>query len=120
MHSEDKFMLGLALVTLVVTLGAVIIVFTGFHYETGNGKHSGYITAVQKHGVIFKTWRAYVKTDLSSSQEDIYCVETEEVAKKLEVMAENNWKGTSQYKSYIAAGVALCGGERDIIYDVNN
>ena len=103
---------------LVALLFCFIVVFTGLHYETSSGNHSGYITAVQKQGLIFKTWRAYVKTDLSSSQEDRYCVENEETAKKLEVMAENNEKGTFQYKQYFSPGITLCSGEVDIIYGI--
>lgn len=108
----------MGLIVLVIFGSLFVIPFTGLHYETGNGNHSGYITAVQKQGLIFKTWRAYVKTDLSSSQEDIYCVESQETAKKLEVMAENKEKGTFQYKSYLAAGVTLCDNEGEIIYGV--
>lgn len=102
----------------VVFLAPIFISIFGFHYETGRGNHSGYITAVQKQGVIFKTYRAYVKTDLSSSQEDVYCVENEETAQKLESMAENKEKGTFQYKHYIAAGITLCDGEGDLIYGI--
>ena len=115
----EKVIVGcMALVALVVLLFCLIVPFTGLHYETSSGNHSGYITAVQNQGLIFKTWRAYVKTDLSSSQEDIYCVENEETAKKLEVMAENKEKGTFQYKQYFSAGITLCDGEGDIIYGV--
>ncbi len=118
MDSEVKVVGCMVLVVLVIIGFPIFASIFGIHYETGSGNHSGYITAVQKQGLIFKTWRAYVKTDLSSSQEDTYCVENEETAKKLEVMAENKEKGTFQYKSYLASGVTLCDNEGDIIYGV--
>lgn len=118
MDTEEKLLVCAALVPVFLVIFSVFGSIFGIHYETSSGNHSGYITAVQKQGLIFKTWRAYVKTDLSSSQEDIYCVESEETAKRLEVMAENKEKGTFQYKSYLVAGVTLCNGEGDIIYGV--
>jgi hypothetical protein len=107
-----------ALVAIIIIGFLIYITIFGFHYETGRGNHSGYITAVQKQGLIFKTGRAYVKTDLSSSQEDVYCVEGDDVLQRLEQMAENKEKGTFQYKHYFSAGVTHCDGEGDIIYGV--
>jgi hypothetical protein len=119
MNTEEKlFFIGAVLVPVFLVIYLVFGSIFGIHYETGRGNHSGYITAVQKQGLIFKTWRAYVKTDLSSSQEDTYCVDNEETAKKLESMAENKEKGTFQYKKYLFAGMTLCEGEGDIVYGV--
>ncbi len=35
---------------------------------TNQGEHTGYVTAVEQEGLIWKTWRAYIKTDPQSSQ----------------------------------------------------
>jgi len=50
---------------------------------TVDGEYTGYVTAVEKTGLIFKTWDVYVKTDRESSQEDKFCVPSDEVAKQL-------------------------------------
>ncbi len=118
MDTFEKVAVGIFLSIVAFLVFLLIGSIFGIHYETGSGNHSGYITAVQKQGLIFKTGRAYVKTDLSSSQEDIYCVEGDEVFKKLEEMSANKEKGTFQYKSYLFPEVTLCDGEGDIIYGV--
>lgn len=51
--------------------------------STSNGQHTGYVTAVEKNGLIWKTWTAYIKTDPQSSQEDKYCVTDESVVAEL-------------------------------------
>jgi hypothetical protein len=59
-------------------LGAAILL-PGCGTTLTNGSHVGIVTAVEKSGVIWKTWDVYVKTDATSSQEDTYCVEDDDV-----------------------------------------
>ena len=110
---------GMAVVILLFSLGFIIpahIAVVGFHYETGRGEHVGYITAVEKSGVFFKTGRAYVKTETESSQEDTYCVMDEAVLEQLKAAAQTKERKTIKYFSYLSAGIKNCGGEGDIIY----
>lgn len=93
----------------------VIFSFTGLHISTGEGQHTGYITAVQKQGIVWKTWRAYVKTDAQSSQEDMYCITDESLVPELQKAAEEKRQVTVQYFSWLFAGIANCEGEPDII-----
>lgn len=115
--------------TIVVVIGAFLFLvwlglsyipvsLIGFHYETSQGEHFGYITAVQKQGVFFKTGRAYVKTDNQSSQEDAYCVMDEKVYQQLQDFAQSKERVEIKYLGYFSAGVKNCGGEGDIIYEV--
>lgn len=60
-----------------------ILLLTGCA-NTGTGTHNGYITNTEKTGLIWKTGTVYIKTDLSSSQEDFYCVENQDVMNKLQ------------------------------------
>lgn len=41
--------------------------------NAGGGTHTGYVTAVEETGWIMTVNKAYFKTDVSSSQEDVYC-----------------------------------------------
>ena len=117
-NSQKGFTLIEILVVLTI-LGfiffVVVLPFIGIHYETGKGQHTGYITAVEKSGVIWKKGRAYIKIDLSSSQEDQYCVIDDSVYSRLEEAARNKEKLTIQHLSYFSAGITNCAGEDAII-----
>lgn len=90
----------------------------GIHYVTGSGEHTGYVTAVEKTGLIFKTYTAYVKSDVSSSQEDLYCVIGEDVVNKLKENSENKTKTTLKYIEYLGAGFKNCNAEASIIVGI--
>lgn len=101
---------------------AGIILFipvVGWHYETGRGEHTGYITAVETGGIFFKTSNAYLKTDTQSSQEDIYCVVDPTVLGKLKEFAKTKTFINVYYLDYIANGISTCGLGGSIIYDVS-
>lgn len=38
------------------------------------GQHTGIVTSVEQTGFWFHTWKAYVKTSATATQEDQYCV----------------------------------------------
>lgn len=70
------------------------------------GSHSGYVTAVEREGFIYKKYRIYFKTDTSSSQEDQYCLEDQhkDLADKLEKLAESKERVTLKYAEYFVSG----------------
>lgn len=85
---------GLTLVELVVILGIVLVIPLVFIIKfsvLGKGEHSGYITAIDQDGYIFKNYTVYFKTDNSSSQEDAYCIRREQT-KLIEKAKEVNRK----------------------------
>lgn len=96
----------------------VVIQFTGLHIDTGRGEHTGYITAVERNGLIFKTGKAFVKTDPSSTQEDEYCVIDDAVYDRLAEAARNKEKLTVTHQSYFATGIHECGSEPAVISGV--
>ena len=65
--------------------------------NTGKGEHMVQATAIETQGILFKTSSVYVKTDISSSQEDKYCVENSVVMKKLEGLAKTRQKFTLNF-----------------------
>ena len=107
-------------VEVVVILGIIFlvlgIIFLGpaIHLSsTGTGTHSGYITAVEREGWFFPNYRIYVKTDNSSSQEDVYCLhrEKEEIALKAMELNKRRDLVTVYFKGVRGIGYGLC---RDI------
>jgi len=87
----------------------------GIHLNTGDGGHTGFITAVERNGIIWKTYTAYIKTDVSSSQEDLYCVIDTKVIEQLKEKAKNKEKVTIEYISWLGAGMRYCNAESAII-----
>lgn len=100
-----------------------VLVFCGWSVfysimEPTNGSHTGYITAVEKSGVIWKTGRAYVKTDTQSSQEDQYCVRDQKVYDELVKAQTNKEKVIIKFDAPLIIANWECGGENAIIYQV--
>ena len=64
------------IIALIILIGLIVLFFYSFAFFQipNSGQHTGYVTSVEKSGIFFKTWIAYVKTDPQSSQEDTYCV----------------------------------------------
>lgn len=108
-----KFIGGI--VSLIVLYFIVILPIFGLHINTGSGNHVGYVTAVEKGGLIFKTGTAYFKTDAQSSQEDDYCVIDESLLPVLKDVAEKRVKVEISYFGYFSAGIVNCNGEGAII-----
>lgn len=106
------------LVTIGLLIGIIYILINGYHHETTVGEHTGYVTAIERSGLYFKTIRAYVKTDPQSSQEDEYCVVDPEVYSKLEEMSRKKTQITISFLSWIVSGWKNCSGEDAVIYNV--
>src|ERR1035437_1435824 len=85
------------------------------HIGANNGQHTGYVTSVEQSGIIWKTWRAYVKTDPQSSQEDSYCVTDPAVISQLQNIEQNKESTTINYTSPFLVWKWQCGGESAII-----
>jgi hypothetical protein len=91
----------------------------GFHYETSRGEHTGYITAVERNGIFFKTGRAYVKTDTQSSQEDSYCFIDKDIEKQLQEYSTKKIHANIYFFDWFSTGIANCGGnDIGIIYKI--
>ena len=95
----------------VVVWFVFVLPFVGWHYETARGEHTGYVTATQTTGLVFKTHSAYIKTDTQSSQENEYCVVGDEVMAKLKTAQTSKEKVTVEYVDWFSKGVSYCGGE---------
>lgn len=80
--------------------------------QIGEGEHNGYITAVDQRGYIFKNYDVYFKTDNSSSQEDIYCINRSnlELIDKAKEANKERKQVILHYKGVRGFGLGLCEG----------
>lgn len=118
METEEKVVGCLVGIFVLGLLG--LLVFSTFFslFTPTEGSHTGFITAVEKNGVIWKTGRAYVKTDTQSSQEDQYCVRDQRVYDELVKAQTSKEKVTVKFNAPLIVAKWDCGGEDAIIYDV--
>lgn len=105
------------LIVLVLAVG--YFSFVSHIGAANNGQHTGYVTAVEQEGIIWKTWRAYVKTDPQSSQEDVYCVKDAQVVYDLKSTEESRALVTVSYASPLVVFKWECGGESSIIQSIS-
>ena len=112
---KDMWVLVLILVFL---FGFLFFAFCFPIVGSSEGEHVGYITAVEKNGLIFKTWRAYLKTDNQSSQEDAYCITDTSLLPELRTAAENKTHVKIEYSNPTLVSIRTCGSEESIIRSV--
>lgn len=109
---------GLVIFLIVsMVLFIVAMPFVTIRYQTSSGEHTGYVTAVEKNGIIWKTGRAYVKTDTMSSQEDKYCVIDPDVYQQLQQYAATKTHVNVYYIDWLKKGLS-CEHEDGIITKV--
>lgn len=87
----------------VILIVLIMTMLAGCRFKFGiNGKHTGFITAIQQNGIIWKNYRVFIKTSLDSSQEDVYCINRNEKAlvDALRQAQEGRIRVTIEYNSY--------------------
>ena len=101
-----------AMVAVIFIL--VTVAFFGLRFSsTTEGVHSGFVTTVQQNGYIFPNYQVYFKTDNSSSQEDVYCVNRNNtyLGKKLKELNLAKKRVSITYKGVRGFGIDLCEGQ---------
>src|SRR4051794_33275623 len=94
------------LLIIAISYLAIHLFLFGRHHETGRGQHVGFVTAVEKNGIFWKTGLAYVKTDTQSSQEDTYCVIDDKIYQDLQAAADAHKRVIMKYFSWFFNGIA--------------
>ena len=112
----------LVLISIVLSILGVVTflavnIFIPISYETGSGKQTGYVSAVEKSGVLFKTGRAYIKPTLESTQEDIYCVMDDRILEELEKISVEKKRVEITHFSWLSTGLK-CNHEDAVISTV--
>lgn len=82
---------------LICFLILICLTLSGCWWTTTNGKHSGQITAIEDNGLFWKTTSVYIKSDISSSQEEMYCLENKDLIPLLETASVNKTRVTLVY-----------------------
>ena len=90
-----------------------------FFQIPNSGQHTGYITSVEKSGIIFKTWMAYVKTDPQSSQEGTYCITDSDTLINLQNYEKERLPITVYYSAPIILWKWQCENKSSIINSVS-
>ena len=88
----------------------IIPIFTGINVKSSDGQYKGYVLAVEHNGAIFKGYTAYLKTDLTSSDEDVACVnrDDKELIEKLKVIQERKENVVLEYESVWQYKIGEC------------
>jgi hypothetical protein len=115
MESETKIVLGFFGLFFVGIIALFAVEIVGVPIENGTGKQTGYVSAVEKSGLFFKTGTAYIKPELSSTQEDKYCVIDDAVYTELETASRGKTRVEVSHYSLVAPGIKNCAGENAII-----
>lgn len=95
-------------IVVAIFAGIINLVVNGWHLQIGNGTHTVIVTAVETSGVFFKTNQIYVKTDATSSTEEVYCTDKSNV-EALRNAQESQKKISISYVSYLSNGISNCG-----------
>lgn len=107
-------------IVIMIIVGIIAFIPMAFLFNFGlpnDGSHTGYITAVEREGIIWKTYTAYVKTNSQSSQEDKYCVDSSVVEELKKAQVENK-QVTVNYKRGFTLPIWECSGESTEIISV--
>lgn len=119
MDTSEKFVLTGFILFVLAILGMFFFALVGLHINTGHGAHVGFVTSTETTGLIFKTNRAYIKTDTQSSQEDAYCVAEDSVLADLKAHSDTHDRVEVTYIKWLSSGIASCGGEDEVITKVS-
>jgi len=118
---QAGIVLGVA-ISLIILVGIVWVSIGGIHViTTQDGSHTGYITAVEQNGLVFRTWSVYVKTDPQASQEDQYCITDSNLISQLQNYQDSRTLVTVTYYNYLIRGAEYCkSNDEAIVNGVQN
>jgi uncharacterized membrane protein len=103
----------------IVIAGAVLLGTCVAEIGGTDGRHIGYITAIENaDNLIFDSTIVYVKSNTASTQEDKYCVNDQKVKEDLEKAAASGERVTIHYKNDFFMMKWECNGASTIIVDV--
>lgn len=107
--------------SIFIAISAITITFTGLHIRNSAGQYTGYVTAIQQTGTIFKGYTIYLKTNLESSQEDTACVDrtNSELIEKLRQIQKRQKDVNLTYESVWQYAVGECPNADWMITGIN-
>lgn len=96
----------------------ILSLFFGSWNIPANGEHTGIVTAAQKSGIFFKTYRISFKTGNNTGQQYEYCVTDENLFNQLTQLSNKGASVTVDYYAPLYVGYWHCGNEDGIVTNV--
>lgn len=110
--------IGSLLLIAMIIIVPIIGLVTGFGFPN-KGEHVGYITAVEQGG-FGDNYTAYIKSELESSQEDVYCIQDENLVDTLREKSKTKENVVVVYSRGWFEPITVCNGEPSVIINVTN
>lgn len=100
------------IVWILLSLVWIIPIFTGVNIKNSEGQYKGYVTAVEKNGTYFVGYTAYLKSDLTSSNEDVACIDRNntQLIEEIKKAQENKENIVMEYESVWQYKIGECPG----------
>jgi hypothetical protein len=97
-------------------------VFLGVPIKNNSGQYTGFVTAVEQNGVIFKGYNVFLKTELESSDSDKACIDrnNKELIDELRQAQREKRNIVLEYEGVLEYGVGQCPGEDWMIKEIIN
>jgi hypothetical protein len=107
---EENHLPWIIVIFVFVFLFFILSLATGLPIQNNEGNYTGYVTAVEKNGAIFKGMNVFIKTELESSNEDIACVaiENQELIAELRKAQEEKRNVTFEYYGLVQFPIGEC------------
>ena len=108
MDDGFEILMGFLLLGFIILLGLAIIL--PIRITTGTGEHTGYITAVDQKGILWKNYHIYFKTETESSQEDEYCIIRfdKELAEEVKQISKEKQLVSLKYETFLTLHPSFC------------
>ena len=103
--------IGFCVVWVVVGGGVLLLWGIAEPFEwrvTGEGEHTGYVTAIGIEGWFWRTWAVWFKSDTQSTQEDTYCLRDHELIPTLQAASRDHRRITITWETYLTVDWAEC------------
>lgn len=91
-------------------LPLLALILAGCGIITRGGEQIGYITATEQNGLIFKPKFVYLKSELESSQEEVWCIEDNDVLSKIKEAKDNKQRVKIFYHDELFYWFSRCDG----------
>lgn len=119
MEIEDMLVIIFCIVIGLFFIFLIVFMFGVIYFNeigASQGKHTGYVTAVEfNDNILWDANLVYFKTDTESTQEDVYCVNDKSLKIKLEEFTKSKTKITIIYNHPFWFWRSLCNGGESII-----
>jgi len=122
MEGGERQLIWSLAIWLLLSLAWIIPIFTGIPMKNTEGQFHAYVTAVERSGAIYPVMKAYMKTELESSDESIACIDrnNDALIARLKESQRKKEKLILQYEGYWQFPIKECHGSTWMIIGIVN